>query len=161
MNQPIKKVVVDDDEAILTLVKNIFNKNGIDNYKVFNNYDALKNELDHSVEIAVIDYFIGDITGQHVIEHIKQLNHDCQIIIMSGSATMDILIDIINTHMQLSFVDKSKANWGDKLLMFVNDACNHIILKREKLEEDFQFYLTNRIKPYNKEETIQNTTNES
>jgi CheY-like chemotaxis protein len=79
---------VDDDAAILDVIKLILEKNGFSVLTATNWRHALDTFRNNSIDLVMIDYEMPDVKGHQVAMWMRGLNPDVPIILHSGSANV-------------------------------------------------------------------------
>lgn len=79
-------LVVDDDEAILDLIKESLSGAGFDIYTATNGFKALDKfkELKEQIKLAIIDIEMPEMDGTRLVSELRGLSKDLNIIISSG-----------------------------------------------------------------------------
>ena len=81
---PHTVLIVDDDDAILTMLYKVIKSNGIEADMVSNGEDALKQVNKHNYDLMLLDINMEGIDGFQVIQAIRNQGLKIPIIIISG-----------------------------------------------------------------------------
>jgi CheY-like chemotaxis protein len=108
--QPPIVLCLDDEEALLRLLKVAFEVNGYVALPATNGHQALRLAATHRLDAAVLDFGLPDMTGGEVAREIKHIRPDTPILMFSGAR--DILPSDV-THVD---VIVSKSDGVDTLL---------------------------------------------
>lgn len=151
MNPPVLKVmihVLDDQEMVLRLIERAFLNEGIKEYQLFSSEAEFIDAANDDVHIAVIDYMLtGEHTGLDVCKLLLDKNPRCHVIIMSGNADADVIIDFMNSG-AWKYVKKWERNYTGLVVEYVKEATKNI-------QKDLEFYTT-LINKYNESEGNRN-----
>jgi two-component system response regulator HydG len=88
-------LVVDDDPSIIEIVTRVATDAGFDVIPCVNGKDALDRLATHRADVAAVDLRLPDIGGIEVLRAIREADRDCQVILMSGDATIDSAVDAV------------------------------------------------------------------
>jgi two-component system response regulator PilR (NtrC family) len=95
MPQHPKLLVVDDDPQILDLIERFGENAGFDVESCPGGREALDRLAHQRVDVAVIDLRMPDVGGLEVLRAIREIDPDCQTILMSGGATIDNAVEAV------------------------------------------------------------------
>jgi len=124
-------LVVDDNLDIRLLISCILKDKGF-SVREAANFDQALNEIDRKVpEVAIIDVKLdkGDNDGIELLTHIKKIDDDVPVIMISGHANVQMAVDSLKLG---AFEFMQKPFSTERLLNFVNRAIENIDLKKEK-----------------------------
>ena len=124
-------LVVDDNLDIRLLISGILKDKGF-SVREAANYDQALNEIDRKVpDAAIIDVKLdkGDNDGIELLTHIKKIDDDVPVIMISGHANVQMAVDSLKLG---AFEFMQKPFSTERLLNFVNRAIENIDLKKEK-----------------------------
>ena len=137
----IKEILIIDDNSD---IRNIINVLIIDaGYKtrLAANYNQALIEIDKKLpDVAIIDVKLdkGDNDGLELLSHIKKINKDIPVIIITGHANVEMAIKALKSG-AFEFIEKPFNQ--ERLINFVNRAAENIDLKNKNKEfEDKLFY---------------------
>jgi DNA-binding NtrC family response regulator len=88
-------LVVDDDASIIVLITRVATDAGFDVIPCVNGKEALDRLATHRADVAAVDLHLPDIGGIEVLRAIREADPDCQVILMSGDATIDSAVDAV------------------------------------------------------------------
>jgi two-component system, NtrC family, nitrogen regulation response regulator NtrX len=132
-------LIVDDNSDI----RNILNELIIDaGYKtrVAANYNQALNEIDKKVpDVAILDVKLdkGDNDGIQLLSHIKSINKDVPVIMISGHANIEMAISSLK-HGAFEFVEKPFDQ--SRLLNFISRAVENLSLKTQNKEYENKLF---------------------
>jgi len=124
-------LVVDDNLDIRLLISSILKDKGF-SVREAANFDQALNEINRKVpDAAVIDVKLdkGDNDGIELLTHIKKIDDDVPVIMISGHANVQMAVDSLKLG---AFEFMQKPFSTERLLNFVNRAIENIDLKKEK-----------------------------
>ena len=124
-------LVVDDNLDIRLLISGILKDKGF-SVREAANFDQALNEINRKVpDAAVIDVKLdkGDNDGIELLTHIKKIDDDVPVIMISGHANVQMAVDSLKLG---AFEFMQKPFSTERLLNFVNRAIENIDLKKEK-----------------------------
>ncbi|MFC1833929.1 response regulator [Thermodesulfobacteriota bacterium] len=126
-----KILVIDDEESIRSMMRMTLEMDG---YQVVTAEDgptgieALKRE---SPDITLLDIRMPDVGGMDVLQRIKSLNRDAEVIIITGHGDMDTAIESLR-HDASDFLTKPVS---DELLSFALKRCEEKLALKHKLKQ--------------------------
>jgi DNA-binding NtrC family response regulator len=88
-------LVVDDDRAIRELVRSVGERAGFDVTLCADGSEALNELRQHHYDLAAIDLCMPRTGGLDVLRAMRTADLDCQVILMSGGATIDNAVEAI------------------------------------------------------------------
>ena len=88
-------VVVDDEESVLDLISRFAEDEGFTVVTCASGKDALDRLKDHRADVAAVDLRLPDVGGIEVLRAIRDADPDCQVILMSGDATIDSAVEAV------------------------------------------------------------------
>jgi len=112
--------VVDDQEEILTSAKLLLGREGHRVLTASSGEEALALFRPHQIDLVIVDYFMPDMSGEVVVQHLREQDENVQILLQTGYSgekpprDMLRLLDIQGYH------DKSEG--PDRLLLWVDVA---------------------------------------
>lgn len=94
-SNPINLIVVDDDESMLTLVKNhLKRKFGPDiNLTTFTSGEAALEHINYETHIVILDYYLKGENGLDILQLIKAINPHAEVIMLSNNEDMVAAIE--------------------------------------------------------------------
>jgi DNA-binding NtrC family response regulator len=102
--QPVL-LVVDDEPGILRLIDRFARKVGFDVATAASGHEALQKLQTENAAVALVDLRMPDVDGLEVLRRIRAANPDCQVILMTGHASIDTAIEAIK-HGALDYLSK-------------------------------------------------------
>lgn len=92
---PINLFVVDDDESLLTLVKNhLTRKFGADvNVTTFSSGEKCLEQISYETHIVILDYYLKGENGLDILQLIKTINPHTEVIMLSNNEDMVAAIE--------------------------------------------------------------------
>ena len=99
MNMQVNKrvLVVDDEESVLMVIKEVLTEDGYEVTTAFNAEEALKIYQQTPFPVVVSDIRMGDMDGIELSGKIKELEHNTEVIIMTSHASMESVITALRT----------------------------------------------------------------
>tara|TARA_B110001454_G_C12408255_1_gene303963 strand:+ start:148 stop:549 length:402 start_codon:yes stop_codon:yes gene_type:complete len=125
-------LVVDDNSDIRVLISGVFKDKGFA-VREAANFDQAMFEINKKLpDIAVIDVKLdkGDNDGIDLLTHIKKINEDVPVIMISGHANVQMAVDSLKLG-AFEFIQKPFSS--ERLLNFVKRAVEFKDLKNEKI----------------------------
>ncbi len=120
--------IVDDDHMALYAMKHALSENKDLDVTLFKNGKKCLSNLHLNPDIVVIDYFLLDMTGLQLMEQIKTYNENIDTLIISGCASMAVVIEAIKNG-AVAYIVKDK-----KAMIKLNETINNLtpIIKAAK-----------------------------
>jgi len=130
-------LVVDDEESIREGSERILTRMGYQVYKASRGSEGLEILARHPVSIVLLDLKMPGMDGMEVLAHIKQLNPEIMVIIITGYATLETAIEAMK---QGAYDFIAKPFEPDQLRIVINRARERIRLTdaTEKLAQERQ-----------------------
>jgi DNA-binding NtrC family response regulator len=93
----LKIYIVDDEEYYMSLVKANLHKFGFKDIKTFlTGEECLLEIIKDKPDCVILDYLIGEgLNGREILQRIKLVSPDIEVIILSGQEDVNIATDII------------------------------------------------------------------
>jgi DNA-binding NtrC family response regulator len=88
-------LVVDDDRAVRELVRSVGERAAFDVTVCADGTEALAELRQHHYDVAAIDLCMPGTGGLDVLRAMRTADLDCQVILMSGGATIDNAVEAI------------------------------------------------------------------
>jgi len=123
-------LIIDDNPDIRHILKDIIEDSGFKT-RIAANYNQALTEIDKKLpDVAIIDVKLdkGDNDGIELLSHIKKINSDIPVIIISGHANIEMAIKSLQSG-AFEFIEKPFDK--DRLINFVNRAVENFRLKNE------------------------------
>ena len=87
-----KILVIDDEELILDIAREILTNNGYDVIITSDGHEGIAMLSKEKFALLLTDIRMPDITGLEVIKHVRDYNKEIPIIIITGHGTLDVAI---------------------------------------------------------------------
>lgn len=114
--------LLEDDPNDAELLKRLFDKSGINNYKIFNCSKDFIDSMNENVWIAIIDHYLGyEITGLEVIDKLREVNNYCRVIIISGQTDPEIIRKYRKKRIE-DYIDKNSPDFHDELIKCIEEC---------------------------------------
>jgi DNA-binding NtrC family response regulator len=130
--KPIKLLLVDDEEDLVTFLAHRLGKRGLEVTTALSGEEALVAASEAKFEVAVVDLKMPDMDGITVIEKLKALQPFIEVLMLTGHGSHDSAWEAGRLH---AFRYVMKPCDFEELLDLVQMAANH---RRERLQEEFQ-----------------------
>jgi two-component system, NtrC family, response regulator AtoC len=98
-------LVVDDEPGILRLIDRFARKIGFDVNAATTGQEALQKLQTEKAAVALVDLRMPDVDGLEVLRRIRAADPDCQVILMTGHASIDTAIEAIK-HGAMDYLSK-------------------------------------------------------
>ncbi|HET9467309.1 MAG TPA: sigma-54 dependent transcriptional regulator [Vicinamibacterales bacterium] len=98
-------LVVDDEPGILRLIERFATKVGFDVATAGSGREALQTLQSAKAAVALVDLRMPDVDGLEVLRRIRAADPDCQVILMTGHASIDTAIEAIK-HGAMDYLSK-------------------------------------------------------
>ena len=124
-------LVIDDNSDIRKLIAAILKDNGLE-VREAANYDQALLEINKKLpDVAIIDVKLdkGDNDGIELLVHLKKIDEDVPVIMISGHANVQMAVDSLKLG---AFEFMQKPFSSERLLNFTNRAIENSDLKKEK-----------------------------
>jgi len=90
IKRPYKLLVIDDEEALLNILKQYLEQKYSDTLQVFitpNPLIGLEIVKNEDINIAFVDLSMPEMSGDKVLREIKSMKQECEVIILTGSSS--------------------------------------------------------------------------
>ncbi|CAM3777706.1 MULTISPECIES: response regulator [Paenibacillus] len=93
MNEPSKHkvLIVDDQNGIRILLVEVFSSEGYETFQAANGKAALEIVKLHAPDLVLLDMKIPGMDGLEILKHIKQMNPDIKVIMMTAYGELDMI----------------------------------------------------------------------
>lgn len=98
-------LVVDDEPGVLRLIARFARKVGFDVATAASGREALQTLQTRKAAVALVDLRMPDVDGLEVLRRIRAVDPDCQVILMTGHASIDTAIEAIK-HGAMDYLSK-------------------------------------------------------
>jgi len=88
-------LVVDDEQAILNVLRDVAERVGFNVVTCAGGGEALDHLHEHHADIAAVDLRMPDIGGLDVLRAIREADPDCHVILMTGAATIESAVEAV------------------------------------------------------------------
>lgn len=151
----IETFVIDDDKHDMRILQDRINKLGLDKICLFARIRELKEKLNPNVRVLVVDIRLNDIdvdedneggfieNGAQLMNYTRRKNPGIYVIAMSGQASEDILIELINNKVDYFIKKGTGFGYIDELIRQIQIGKEKVALRDAILEYATQS--TNRI----------------
>ena len=86
-----KVLIVDDQNGIRILLVEVFSSEGYETFQAANGKAALEIVKMHAPDLALLDMKIPGMDGLEILKHIKQMNPDIKVIMMTAYGELDMI----------------------------------------------------------------------
>ena len=132
-------LIIDDNPDIRNILKDIIEDSGFKT-RIAANYNQALTEIDKKLpDVAIIDVKLdkGDNDGIELLSHIKKINSDIPVIIISGHANIEMAVKSLQSG-AFEFIEKPFDK--DRLINFVNRAIENLKLRNENKNLQSQLF---------------------
>jgi len=119
-------LIVDDEENIRRTIRAILEDEGYDVREAASGSEAFAQLQDGQVDLVITDVWMEDVDGLQVIDFVKNAGLDCEIIVISGHATIEVAVSATRKG-AIDFLEKPLS--FEKLLLSISNALKHRQLK--------------------------------
>jgi DNA-binding NtrC family response regulator len=88
-------LVVDDERSIRDVMKDVAERAGYQVVTCAGGREALEHLRDHHANVAAVDLQMPDVGGLDVLRAIRDTDPDCQVILMTGNATIESAVEAV------------------------------------------------------------------
>jgi DNA-binding NtrC family response regulator len=125
--RPNKVLVVDDDRVVLRAVTQILERAGYQVVAVDDAVEGLSASKDPSIDVAVLDIKMPNLSGMDLLKAIKSARSDVEVIMMTGFATVETAVEAVKAG-AYDYLTKPFDNI-DEVSLTVAKAVEHKALK--------------------------------
>lgn len=138
VNNEFRIYVLEDDEWYNKLLVHSLSLNPDFIIKSFFNADDFLKSLKDKPNVVTIDYRLPDATGEQVLEKIKSVSPETEVIVVSEQENIETAVNLIRLG-AYDYLVKEK-NIRDRLLSIVNKIRSNVTLKEKvsSLEKELQ-----------------------
>lgn len=86
-----KVLIVDDQNGIRILLVEVFSSEGYETFQAANGKVALEIVKMHVPDLVLLDMKIPGMDGLEILKHIKQMNPDIKVIMMTAYGELDMI----------------------------------------------------------------------
>src|SRR5262245_5065276 len=91
-----KILVVDDDRSICKLMGSILQMEGYPSRVVTSGEQARRAIKEESFDVLISDIYLGDDSGLDLLEHMKSVNADAEVVIMTAHGSMETAVHAVH-----------------------------------------------------------------
>lgn len=159
-----KILVVDDELLILRIISDILSKEGYEVKTAINYHNAIKLIEEESFSVVLTDIRMPEKSGIDLLSHVKQINKDISVVLMTGFASLDTAVEAVK---QGAFDYLTKPLDFNKLKRIIQQSIEkfELLKSNEKLVSELQevnVNLESKVTERTRElENILNSANES
>ncbi len=121
-------LVIDDDIATCNLFSRVLQKEGLEVASEKNPLVALDYFSNNNIDIVITDFYMPEMNGLELLDEIKKMKDDVDVIVMTAYATVDNAVDAMKKG-AYDYLVKPLSN--DDLIMSVRRVLEKRRLKRE------------------------------
>ncbi|NVM04156.1 MAG: sigma-54-dependent Fis family transcriptional regulator [Candidatus Helarchaeota archaeon] len=133
---------VDDDKNVVNALKIILNKSGFNVFTALNGFEALDILKSEQIDIAIIDYKMPKMNGTELLKKIKKLNHDVEVLILTGHGTIPNAVESIKIgafdYILKPFHKEDILNSVEKIVQ-VKKLQDEKVMPESQLKKRYQF----------------------
>ncbi|HMK36412.1 MAG TPA: sigma-54 dependent transcriptional regulator [Desulfomonilaceae bacterium] len=131
MNSPPRLLIIDDEEMALTNLEHILKKQGYDIVTCDNGPRGLELIGSRTYDVVLTDLRMEKIDGMRILEESRRTNPSCEVIMITGYATVDSAIEAMKKG---AYHYISKPYRIDAVRKIVEEAVEKIRLREENLQ---------------------------
>ena len=135
-------LIVEDKESLNEYLQDLFNREGFEVYSAINGQQGLEIVINKNPDIVLSDIQMPLLKGNELIEKVKNINNNIQILIMTAYGTVDSAVECIKKG---AFDYLTKPFDRKDVVRIVNSACDkkdlldRIKYKNDEVKEKFSF----------------------
>lgn len=123
--------ILEDDIEIHEVIKGMLDETGWTNYQIHDTPEGFLEQLDADVNICVIDHILNSgLSGFDVLKKVKEKNKWSYVIVMTGQADINIVIDYLN-----SGADKYVSKSGKTIPEYMDDLISKLLIGLDVAKE--------------------------
>ncbi|MFO8085607.1 MAG: response regulator [Desulfobacterales bacterium] len=131
VKEPIKLLIVDDEEGYVNVLANRLALRGVNVSKAYNGTEAIRTLRKNDFDVAVLDLKMEDMDGLEVLKIFKKMDPDLMVIMLTGHGSAQAASDGITLG---AFDYLTKPCDFSELLEKINKA----YLKHKRLQKETQ-----------------------
>jgi two-component system response regulator AtoC len=89
-NHPVRILIVDDDEDMRSLLKDLLEEDGFETECASNGFDALQEVAGRNFDLIITDIGMPGLTGLDILPGIRRLRPGAPVIVMSSFASRHV-----------------------------------------------------------------------
>jgi len=125
---PARILVVDDEAAALKNLSHLLRKEGYEVTACQSGAAGLKELQQHEFDLVLTDLRMKGVDGMALLRRAKELQPDCEVILITGHATLDSAVEAMK---EGAFHYVAKPYRLDEVRQVVKGALDVVLLKRE------------------------------
>ncbi len=125
-----KVLIIDDDPDICLLMKRFLEKNGFEVDTAGNGEEAVEKLRKTMFDVALLDYKLPDYSGLEILQKLRLLHNQIQVIIITGYSDLKTAVDTLK-HGAFDYV--TKPLHPDEILHTIHSALDKISTNKEDL----------------------------
>lgn len=122
-------LVVDDEESIVNIVRDVLEQAGYNTYKALSGEEALDVYSVNPVDVVLTDIRMGGMDGFELMRHLKLLDKDLNIIVMTGFDSYETVLQALQSG-AYDYMQKPLENHTE-LVATIDRACSNARLVKE------------------------------
>ena len=127
-------LIIDDDEAHLKTLADIFDSEGIGSVCCSTGKQALEAVEKSELNVAILDLCLPDVDGIELLKQLKEHNQNIKVIVNTGNASLESAMTALNEE---AFAYVKKMGNIEELLSHVHRAFHsHLAMYNDKLEQE-------------------------
>src|SRR5687767_7560801 len=140
---PVKIFVVEDDQAYTKFIQYVVGLNPDFDVEFFTTGKECLNNLHKNPSVITLDYSLPDLSGEQVLEQIKQHDPNINVIIVSAQEKIGTAVELLKSG-AYDYITKDQDT-KDRLLNSINNARNKLSLIKEidhlkkEISEKYEF----------------------
>jgi len=136
-------LIVDDEPDVVKQLKRVLEREGYEVFGATSGSEGISLAEKNKVEVVVVDYRLGDMTGLEVFKRIREFYDDIEGIVITGHGKQEIAVKALRAG-ALDYLTKPLNL--EELLFSVENAIERINLKRNRLYRQRELVITSEIK---------------
>ena len=134
--KPIRLLIADDEEDLVTFLAHRLRKRGIEVTMALSGAEAISAAAQMSFDVAVVDLKMPDMDGIQIIEQLKALQPHVEVLMLTGHGGHDSAWEAGRLQAYRYIL---KPHDFEDLLGLVQEAAAH---RRQKMKQEFETQLT-------------------
>lgn len=136
--------IVEDDKFYAEIIRNTMINEGYSNIQLFESGDDYFNHTGTPPNIVILDHMLGQMSGLHVLQKIKQLDTTIQVIFLSGQENMEVVVNALK-YGAIDYIEKTEKRAMTRLVVMIEKAIakQKSIRKNSRIESLKNWFLIN------------------
>jgi PAS domain S-box-containing protein len=122
-------LIVDDEPRMCDSLKTLLSDQGYEIHTSHSGKNALEYLAKNDFDLVILDMFMPDVDGSHVMDHINRQSPDTLIIVMTGHASVESAVTALKGG---AYDYLTKPFEHERLLKKVQNALDHKALKNDR-----------------------------